>query len=93
MLSQRARKRALDAEYKVAREQRYVQARGRCEMCGKGLGDAWQSHHVQRRRNSGTANHAVDNLRVLHPDCHAWIHANVKEAKEQGWIVAKWPQL
>ena len=93
MASHRARKRALDAAYRIARQQRYVQARARCEMCGKGLGDGWQSHHVQRRLNSGIADHAVDNLRVLDRDCHAWLHANVKEAKEQGWIVAKWPQL
>ena len=91
MTSQRARKRAADREYRVTAQQRYVQARGRCEMCAKGLGDVWQTHHVQRRSNF--VNHAVDNLRVLHPRCHEHIHANVEWAKNQGWIVAKWPQL
>src|SRR3990167_2913885 len=90
---QRKRKRALDAAYKVATKQRYVQARGHCERCSKGLGDSWETHHVRRRSNSGVADHAVSNLRTLCPDCHSHIHREVKESKEQGWIVAVWSQL
>jgi hypothetical protein len=77
----------------VAAQQRYIQARGRCERCTKGLGDEWETHHVQRRSNSGVAGHAVDNLRSLCPACHSHIHANVSESKETGWIVAAWPQI
>ena len=93
MTSQRARKRAADREYRVTAQQRYIQARGRCERCKEGVGGRWETHHVQRRSNSGVADHAVDNLRLLCPPCHAWIHANVKLAKEQRWIVPEWPQL
>lgn len=92
-MDQAKRKRALDAAYKIARLQRYEMARGRCERCAGALRDSFQTHHVIRRSNSGRANHDVENLRALCPPCHAWIHANVKQAKADGWIKTEWPQL
>lgn len=91
MTTQRARKRRADAEYKRNREMRYVRARGVCERCRQE--PAEQTHHVQRRSNSGIADHGVENLRAVCVACHAHIHAEVAESKREGWIVSEWPQL
>lgn len=94
---QRARKRAADAEYRVNRDRRLVQARGRCEFEMRhgdtGLrslyatrchDSATQTHHVVRR--SQRVDHSVENLRALCALHHAYIHAHVEWAKEWGWI-------
>jgi 5-methylcytosine-specific restriction endonuclease McrA len=91
--TQRSRKRAADREYKKNAEQRFIRARGICERCGRE--PATQTHHVQRRSN--LVNHDVENLRALcggpGGGCHDWIHANVGDAKAEGWIDPEWPQI
>lgn len=97
--TQRARKVKADAEYRKAREQRLVSARGRCEFrVYAGVGHrvpcdrlAIDAHHVMRR--SHQVDHDVENLRVLCKEHHQYIHANVEWAKENGWIKVDWPQL
>ena len=79
---QRARKRAADAEYQIARGQRLVRVRGLCERCGSR--SATQTHHVKRR--SQGVDHSVENLRALCLWCHTHVHAHVKESKEAGWL-------
>jgi len=79
---QRARKRAADAEYRIAREQGFVQARGVCEVCHEK--PATQTHHRQRR--SQGVDHSVSNLVAVDLWCHDRIHTNVAWAKEEGWL-------
>jgi len=79
---QRARKAKADAEYQIAREQRLVRARGRCERCNAEA--ATQTHHVQRR--SQGVDYDVEGLRALCMWCHDWIHHHVADAKREGWL-------
>ena len=97
---QRARKQAEDAEYRRNREMRLVRARGWCEMLwpdpdGRGRQPcnfvATQTHHVMRR--SHHVDHGVENLRALCATHHAYIHANVEWAKENGWIRTEWDKI
>lgn len=87
----RANRAAELAEYAGERQKRFVRARGRCEVCGDKLADDWQSHHVVRR--SHTVIHDVENLMVVHPRCHARIHAEVAWAKGQGFISTQWRKM
>lgn len=100
---QRARKQAEDAEYRRNREMRLVRARGRCEwvlpdrgVFGRGTpapcySVATQTHHLMRR--SHHVDHGVENLRALCAIHHAWLHANVEWAKENGWIRTEWDKI
>lgn len=105
LTEQRKRKRANDAVYEAERAKRFVRARGRCEFeveylpggepYGRRCSElATDGHHVVRRSNSGIADHNVENLRMF---CHYHhidvVHANVKWAKEVGYIATSWPQI
>lgn len=54
---------------------------GQCARCGM---HGAQCHHRQRRREGG---HAVGILVWLCPTCHAWAHANPKDACGDGFII------
>lgn len=88
---QQGRRALSDAEYAIQRQRRYLAAGGRCERCGIRLGARWESHHVIRR--SHHLDHGERNLRVLCPEDHAWVHANIAVARAEGWIMTAWPQL
>lgn len=55
---------------------------GQCLRCGVAYTEV---HHRQRRRDGG---HGYENLVGLCSADHRWAHANPKEAKEYGFIVA-----
>ena len=66
----------------------WERARGRCEGCGKHLGDDGAVHH--RRLRSRGGDHSMGNLLLLCTACHLWAHRNVTEATALGWIVSTW---
>lgn len=93
---QQARKAKADAEYRKARQQRLVQARGRCEFVMVENGPqcmrvATQTHHVKRR--SHQVDHDVENLKALCAEHHVHIHNHVEWAKANGWIVTSWAKV
>lgn len=59
--------------YARNRKRRYTLAGGRCEACGQPVGPReYECHHVRPVRlfaNPADAN-AIDNLRVMHRECH-----------------------
>jgi 5-methylcytosine-specific restriction endonuclease McrA len=58
---------------------------GRCGMCGKFLPvAAGDPHHIRRRSQGGTD--TVDNLVLLHRECHRWVHTHIAEARELGLL-------
>lgn len=57
---------------------------GRCEICRR---RADHMHHRKLRRHG---DHSAANLLHLCFRCHAWIHANVAESYERGWLVRSW---
>lgn len=63
-------------------------SRGRCEGCGKHLGNEGVVHHRKLRSQGG--DHSLANLMVLHVACHVWAHANPAAAMAAGWIVSGW---
>jgi RNA-directed DNA polymerase len=60
----------------------WLEQEGKCLLCGQPLTleTGWQHHHVQRRAYGGAA--TVDNLVLLHPNCH-------RQAHSRGLVVAK----
>lgn len=66
----------------------WVRARGRCEGCGKHLGNEGVVHH--RRLRSQGGDHQYGNLLLLCPEDHRYAHANPKWAMAHGWIVSGW---
>lgn len=59
-------------------------ARHRCERCGNP--DAHQLHHRLLRSRGGKDTPA--NLVLLcSPGCHDWLHHEVKQAEDDGWIL------
>lgn len=47
-------------------------------------GRATQLHHVKRRSQGG--GHDEPNLKGVCDGCHVWIHHNVAQSKERGWL-------
>lgn len=66
----------------------WERSRGRCEGCGRHLGNDGAVHH--RRLRSRGGDHSLGNLMLLHTPCHTWAHANVATATGLGWIVSTW---
>lgn len=66
----------------------WTRGRGRCEGCGKHLGNEGAVHH--RRLRSQGGGHDYGNLLLLHPTCHTHAHANPAWAMRHGWIVSGW---
>jgi hypothetical protein len=44
-----------------------------------------ERHHRQRREVGGDR---LSNLLLLHPNCHALVHAHPEESRDKGWIVS-----
>lgn len=61
-----------------------------CVRCGKGIAEqVYSIHHRVLRSQGGT--HTPENLVTLcgtgTTGCHGWVHANITEATDAGWIV------
>ena len=53
----------------------WFEQEGICPACGQGLTleRGWHIHHIQWRAHGGTD--LVDNLLLLHPNCHRQVHS------------------
>jgi RNA-directed DNA polymerase len=53
----------------------WLEQDGRCPVCGEALTEArgWQCHHRKRRCDGGRS--TIDNLQLLHPNCHRQVHS------------------
>jgi len=56
---------------------------GECPICRESIrvGDEFNIHHIIRRTNGG--GETLDNLQLLHANCHRQIHANEGKKREQ----------
>lgn len=54
-----------------------------CQRCGARPG--CHAHHRRRRSQGGTDDHA--NLAWLCPPCHRWVHNNVADAIDAGYLI------
>ena len=92
MTTHRSRKRASAREYRKSREQRFVRARGRCEIQAPGCTQtATEAHHVIKR--SHLLINTVENLRACCHNCNQWVELNPNKAEEMGFVKTAWPQL
>ena len=57
-----------------------------CERCEHGFFGG--PHHRKLRSRGG--GHEPENLADLCVSCHSWVHHNIAEATEAGWMIASW---
>ena len=78
----------------------FMEAKGRCQVCGEKLSGAYEIDHCVSLFLGGK--HEPSNWRVTHPECHreitrkqAGVHAKVKrmKAKAEGTFVKRGPKL
>ena len=64
----------------------------RCVKCGISLYIARGARHHRKLRSHafGSEKHSPCNLILLCEDCHGWVHAHPREAREHGWIVSSY---
>jgi hypothetical protein len=71
-----------------------ARAAGRCELCQwPMLPEDGERHHRKLRGMGGNKNSPEDtleNLVLVHPRCHAYIHSYSGTARMLGWIVSRW---
>lgn len=64
--------------------------RYRCAKCEQPIRGGSRHHRKLRRFDD----HSADNLLLLcgsgTTGCHGWVHANVRESYENGWLVHSW---
>ncbi|MGD8968438.1 MAG: HNH endonuclease signature motif containing protein [Anaerolineae bacterium] len=60
----------------------WLEQKGQCPICGQGLVEPrdWHTHHIRAQVEGG--HDTLDNLVLLHPNCH-------RQAHSQGWFVSK----
>lgn len=60
----------------------WLEQEGKCPVCDQELVEqrAWHTHHIRERVEGG--DDTLDNLVLVHPNCHRQIH-------NQGWVVSK----
>ncbi|MGD9029644.1 MAG: group II intron reverse transcriptase/maturase [Anaerolineae bacterium] len=60
----------------------WLDQEGQCPICGQKLIERrdWHTHHIRARVEGG--DDTLDNLVLLHPNCHRQVHS-------QGWLVSK----
>lgn len=63
----------------------WERSRGRCEGCGRHLGEYGEVHHRKLRSRGG--GHELTNLLLLHPACHRYAHKHPAHSTELGWMV------
>lgn len=86
------RKPKVDREFPPeVRAEVYWRAGGFCERCGRH--PIREYHHRLRRGQGGMG--TLDNCAGLCDgwagSCHAWVHANIDDAVEQGWLIRSGP--
>jgi RNA-directed DNA polymerase len=59
----------------------WLEQHGRCRVCGQLLqeGEEWQVHHLVRRSHGG--DDGLDNLELLHANCHRQLHSQEEETE------------
>lgn len=87
------RRRQLDERWTTLRRMVLLRCGGRCERCGRALGEYWECHHRKLRSQGGPDD--VRNLIALHPDCHnpgspGSVHHSPRIARQGGYMVPGW---
>jgi hypothetical protein len=59
-----------------------------CAVCGSSVIDRGHLHHRKLRKHGGAD--CPSNLLVIHPQCHATVHANPKASYDSGFLVHSW---
>lgn len=77
-----------EVDWELLRHQLVCRYGGRCEHCGRPLGDRWEAHHRRLEGQGGPAELA--NLVALRQVCHIAAHAAPWTAIELGIIVPSW---
>ena len=73
-----------------ARKAALARDRDRCVIKRPGChGWAIHVHHIDRRR--GPDQHRLDHLASCCLNCHTWVHNNVADAVEAGWLLRSGP--
>lgn len=71
-------------EWAVANLALAIRAGDHCELCGKPLAGRAERAHRVRRRDGGDR---LCNIVLLHPECHAFTHANPDDARAAGFLL------
>ena len=60
----------------AARVYLWLQQEGKCPYCGQAITpfSGWSVHHIIPRSKGGS--NAMDNLQLLHPNCHRQLHGD-----------------
>lgn len=67
-------------------------AHGCCEMCWTPADpDTLERHHRRARGMGGHSTNLdyLENLALLHPVAHQWVHSHPLIARDTGWIVSR----
>lgn len=62
----------------------------RCVRCGSANRPHW--HHRRTRRVRDEHTHCPCNGISLCTTCHAWVHANPRQAEKFGWLLSRYVQ-
>jgi len=57
----------------------FVREKGKCQICGEKIYNKSNAHHINQRKNNGS--NSVNNLVLLHEDCHVKFHQGLIKAK------------
>lgn len=66
----------------LLRSEVWQRDRGRCRLCGEQVGERGVIHHIRLRSQGG--GHEPENLALLHPRCHLWVHDNPSLSRDRG---------
>ncbi len=66
----------------AARVYLWLQQEGKCPYCGQAITpfSGWSVHHIIPRSQGGS--NAIDNLQLLHPNCHRQLHGDAARKVE-----------
>ena len=65
--------------YDDIRSYLFIREQGKCQICGEKIYNKANTHHVTQRKNNGS--NSVNNLVLLHEDCHIKFHQGIIKAK------------
>lgn len=67
-------------EYENIKSYLIVRENNKCQFCGKEYdGNGWHIHHIKQRKDGGT--NKVDNLALVHEQCHKDYHLGLLKVK------------
>jgi ribosomal protein S27AE len=75
------KRKAQNKAYKAVRD-KFMLDNPICERCG---GKSMENHHKNGRNGERLTD--VTYFMAVCRDCHVWIHAQPKEAREVGWLI------